>query len=81
MAQITIRNLDDELLERLEQSARARQQSLEQRLKDILREAARPDRTELVERMRKLAAPTKGRNLPDATDLIREDRDNDEPCR
>jgi len=69
------------VVERLKQSAREHKQSLEQRLRDILSEAAEPDRQKLVEEMRRLAAPTVGKNLPDATDLIREDRDNDEPCR
>ncbi len=81
MAQVIIRNLDDEIVERLKQSARNRQQSLEQRLRDILREAAAPDRAELIEKMRECRLATKGKNLPDATDLIREDRDNDEPYR
>ena len=77
MAQLIIRNLDDETVERLKQSARNRQQSLEQRLRDILSEAAQSDRAQLVEQMRQCRLATKGKNLPDATDLIREDRERE----
>jgi plasmid stability protein len=81
MARIVIDNLDETIIERLEESARERRQSLEQRLRDILSEAVGEDRQKLVEEMRRCRLATKGKNLPDATLLIREDRDNDEPYR
>jgi len=81
MAQVLIRNIDDEVIERLKTKAAANKQSLEQSLRELLSKAAKPDRKELVERMRQCRQLTRGRNLPDATDLIREDRDNDEPYR
>lgn len=80
MGQVIVRNLDDAVIERLKQSARARDQSLEQRLRDILTEAAKPSRAQLLAEMDRIRAMSNYTEL-DATDLIREDRDNDEPYR
>jgi antitoxin FitA len=80
MAQIVVRNLDDALVERLKAKARDHGQSLEQTVRDILREAARPSRQELVEEARRIRAMMPPSSI-DSTELIREDRDNDEPYR
>jgi plasmid stability protein len=80
MAQVIVRNLDDGVVERLKQSAREKNQSLEQRLRDILTEAAKPSRAQLLAdfaRIRAMSRPTQH----DTTDFIREDRDRDEPRR
>lgn len=80
MAQIIVRNLDEALVERLKAKAREKRQSLEQTVREILREAVRPSRQELVEEARQIRAMMPPSSI-DSTDLIREDRDNDEPYR
>ena len=44
MAQVLIRNIDEEVMERLKARAVAERKSLEQELRDILAEAAKPSR-------------------------------------
>lgn len=54
--------------------------SLEQKLRHILTEAAKPGRAEIIaeiDALRKRIGPVSG----DSTALIREDKDNDEPYR
>jgi antitoxin FitA len=80
MGQILVRNLDDSVIERLKQRALKADKSLEQTVRDLLTEAAKPSKEELwaeIDRLRESAGPV----TLDATDLIREDRDNDEPYR
>ena len=74
MGQILIRNLEDSVIERLKRRALKVDKSLEQTVREILTEAARPSRAELLadmDRIRKEIGPV----TLDATDLIREDRD------
>ncbi len=74
MGQILVRNLEDSIIERLKQRALKGGKSLEQTVREILTEAARPSRAELLaemDRIRKEIGPV----TLDATDLIREDRD------
>jgi plasmid stability protein len=73
MAQVIVRNLDDAVVERLKQSAREKNQSLEQRLRDILTEAARPSRAQRLEDLRRFCDSI-GPVTLDTTALIREDR-------
>jgi len=79
MGQVVIRNVDDRVLERLRARAMAQRKSLEQSLRDLLTEAARPSRTELLaelERIRAMTPPrAPGVTYPTAEQLIREDRD------
>lgn len=80
MGQIIVRNLDDHVIARLKERAMKANQSLEQTVRDILSAAATPSREDIwreIDALRERA----GRVTPDATDLIREDRDNDEPYR
>lgn len=75
MAQLLIRQLDDQVVAALRARARAQGLSLEQSLRDILTAAARQDeslRNELA-RLR-ATTPAAGRSL-DVAALIREDRD------
>ena len=78
MAQVLVRNLDDAVVERLKARAAAKQRSLEAELREILEEAARPDRDAALARLRaaieRTPAWTPGE--PTAVDLIREDRDS-----
>jgi plasmid stability protein len=81
MGQVLIRNIDDDVLERLRRRAATQQKSLEQSLREVLAEAAKPSRAELIadlERIRgAIAAREKpGVRYPTTEELIREDRDN-----
>jgi plasmid stability protein len=80
MGQVIVRNLDDEVIETHRRRAKARGVSLEQELRDVLREAAKPDRDEILREMREIAAMTPelppGQVRPPGWKLIREDRDS-----
>lgn len=80
MGQILVRNLDDAVIEGLKAKAREKGQSLEQTVRDLLAEGARPDRGDLWEEARRLRERI-GAVSGDSAKLIREDRDNDEPYR
>jgi plasmid stability protein len=79
MGQVVIRNIDDEVIERLKRRAAAQHKSLEQCLRDVLSDAAKPSREELIadlERIRAMTPPRQpGVAYPTAEELIREDRD------
>jgi len=80
MGQILIRNIDDKVLERLKRRAAVQQKSLEQSLRDVLTETARPSRAELLTEADRIAAMTppreKGKAYPTAEELVRESRDS-----
>jgi plasmid stability protein len=79
MGQVVIRNIDDSVIERLKARAAMQRKSLEQSLRELLTEAAKPGRAELLaelERIRAMAPARKtGVTYPTAEQLIREDRD------
>jgi antitoxin FitA len=79
VGQVIIRNIEDRVLERLKARAVAQRKSLEQSLRDLLTDAAKPSRGELIatlERIRAMSPPTKpGTTFPASEDLVREDRD------
>jgi antitoxin FitA len=79
MAQVIIRNIDARVLHRLKARAKAEHKSLEQSLREILTEAVKPDRTELLAEIERIRAMTpqhpSGTGYPTAEQLIREDRD------
>ena len=77
MGSLTIRDLDDGVIDRLKAQARANQRSLEGEVRHLLvREASEHLRTaEFLERADALAATTSGRRQTDSAILIREDRD------
>ena len=80
MGQVVIRNLDDFVLERLKARAANQQKSLEQSLRELLTEAAKPNRAELlaeVDRIRSMTPPRRhGKPYPTAEQLVRESRDS-----
>src|SRR5262249_20307314 len=80
MGQVVIRNIDDQVLQRLKERAAAERKSLEQSLREILTQAARPSRAELlaeVDRIRSVIAErNRGVRYPTVEQLIREDRDS-----
>ena len=80
MGQIIVRNLDDAALLRLKERAKVEGRSLEALVRDALHDLARPARAELIAEMNEIRARI-GKVSGDSVDLIREDRDNDEPYR
>ncbi len=80
MGQVVIRNIDDLVLERLKARAAEQHKSLEQSLRELLTQAAKPSRSELiaeVDRIRAMTPPRKpGAHYPSAEEMVREDRDS-----
>lgn len=77
MAQVLVRDLDEEVVESLKRRAKQDGRSLQSEVKFILEQAAEEPRVDmkaaraLVENIRK---KFKGRRFPDSVELIREDR-------
>jgi plasmid stability protein len=75
MAQIIVRNLDDDIVNRLKIRALDNDRSLEAEVRHILEQSAKVDiaqaRLIVMERRKKL----QGRKFADSVELIREDRD------
>lgn len=76
MGQVIVRNLADEIIGAHKRRAAARGVSLEQQLRDVLAEAARPTRDELLRRLAECRSLTPRGPRTQAEDLIREDRDS-----
>lgn len=74
MAQILVRDLDDETVRRLKERARRHGRSLQGEAKLILTQAAGISFHEARELARQWHRELAGRELPDSTDLVREDR-------
>lgn len=74
MGQVVIRNIDDAVLARLKEKAERANRPLEQTLREILADAARPSKEELLAQLDAIRAQSVFSAI-DATDLIREDRD------
>ena len=76
MANVTIRNLDDEVVACLKARAKANNRSLEAELRDILtRSTESMTRQELRALAERIAAKTRDRPQTDSVVLLREDRD------
>jgi hypothetical protein len=78
MGQIIVTDLDDQTIARLQERARLANQSLEHTIRTILIEAAMQSKAEIwaeIAALRNAAAATHGAVTPDATVLIREDRE------
>lgn len=74
MRQITVRNVDEKVYQRLKERARASRRSLEAELRVILDAAALPDRSEFARRAAEIRNSLVGRYKGDVTKWIREDR-------
>ncbi len=74
MAQVLIRNLDDNTVQTLKQRAKRHGRSLASEVRAILQDAAGSgiDWRQQVEQVRALF---EGRSFSDSTDIVREDRD------
>ena len=78
MANLTIRNLDDEIVEMLKVKAKANNRSLEAEIRQILSDQARRPTwrgAELRALAEKIAAMTPDVPQTDSVELLREDRD------
>jgi plasmid stability protein len=79
MATLHIRNVPDELYERLKESAETKRRSLSAQVVVLLNEAMaspKPSQAELLERLRRLrSSVVLPPNVPDSTVLLREDRE------
>ncbi len=76
MASVTIRNLDDEVVARLKERAKANNRSLEAELREILaRSVGAMTSEELIALAKRIAAMTPDVPQTDSTELLREDRD------
>ena len=77
MGNVTIRNLDDRVIDQLKAQARANQRSLEGEIRYVLTE--RVDRRSRIadfrERTRRIASMTAATPQTDSVILLREDRD------
>ena len=80
MGQVIVRNLDDSVIERHRERAKARGISLEQELRDVLTRAAGPSKAELLAEAQRVRAmtpePPPGQPWLSAEELVREDRDS-----
>jgi len=77
MAQILVRNIDDDVARRLRDRATAEGKSVEQTVRDLITEYSRGDRKAFWEIADRIRETTKGGADLDIVSLIREDRDND----
>lgn len=78
MATVTIRNLDDEVVEKLKRRAKAGNRSLEAEIRRILSQSASQiSREELIQLADRIRAMTPEVPQSDSTRLLREDRDSD----
>jgi plasmid stability protein len=75
MAQVVIRNLDDQAMARLKARARRKGVSLEHELRTILMDTARLDDADFRARAAAFRRKLAGRRHTDSTRLIREDRE------
>ncbi len=75
MAQVIVRNLDQQVVDSLKLKAELHGHSLEQELREILKRAAELTPEEKLALIDRIRAMTPKRLEDDSTDLIREDRD------
>ena len=74
-SQVIVRNLDLETVTELKRRAKDKGHSLQQELRNILTNAARPQRRELIAEADRIRAMTTG-PLEDSVSILREDRDS-----
>jgi len=75
MAQILVRNLPKEVVDRLKERARSEGRSLEAEVRNILQRETGINMEGFAEEMRKFRERWKGRKFSDSAALIREDRE------
>lgn len=77
MAQVIVRNLDDKVVATLKERAVGKGRALEQELREILTDAAKPSRAEARVEMDRCRAMTPKTQRTPAEDIIREIRDEE----
>lgn len=75
MAQVLVRDLPDDVVERLKAKAAAEGRSLEAHLRTVLEAASRLDRDEFIALADSIAETTRGRPQSESAELIRAWRD------
>jgi len=76
MASMVIRNIPDDVLDRLKEKARVAGKSTEQIAREALAEKAKPSREELLQEIDAIRASTKPTSGKEINDEIRRDRDH-----
>ena len=76
MAQILVRDLDDDLVKRLKNRASRDGRSLQAEVKMILEQAAKIDMDTAQSMLDQFRRRFKGKEFSDSTELVREDRDS-----
>jgi antitoxin FitA len=74
MAQVLVRNLDEQVVERLKAEAEKRGVSLEGHLREILTDRVRPTMREIRERFQNIQESYGDQTLSDSAELIHEER-------
>jgi plasmid stability protein len=80
MVDILVRNLDKDTARRLKEKAKAKGASLSETAREAITAYVKPSREELVKELDRIRSMSPYSEI-DSTDLIREDRNNDEPYR
>lgn len=75
MGQVIVRNLDDRVVAALKERAKRKGRPLERELRDILTQAARPSRAEIIDDLTRCRALTPKSHRTPAEDIVREVRD------
>ena len=75
VATLLARDVDEELVRLLKQRAKAHNRSAEAEHRAILEAALRSGKDAFLARAQRMVGVTRGRNLGDSAELIREDRD------
>jgi plasmid stability protein len=75
MANISVRNIPDHVIEALKDDARAHSRSLEAEVRAILERNSKVSKEEFWRVMDEIAESTRGRWTGDVVQMIREDRD------
>jgi plasmid stability protein len=75
MAQVLVRDVDPEVVERLKARAKSRNRSLEAEIRSILNRAAGLDRQDALDRLHAIQGDLGDRSFSDSVELLREDRE------
>lgn len=75
MGSLTIRKLDDEIMDALRRRGAARNSSMEDEARRILSDAVKPGRAAYWERMEKRRASYGKKRFSDSAEIIRQERD------
>lgn len=80
MVDILVRNLNKDIARRLKERAKAKGASLSETAREAIAAYVKPNREELIKELDRIRSMSPYSEV-DSTDLIRADRDNDEPYR